>query len=686
MAAGRSPFLSRLRAHRLGDEDHGPRNRTVLAARSGAAVSLGDRLRFLGLQRRIMLFVVAGLAAVFGVLALQGLSAIDQATQLVFRERLATAYTTAGSIERDLGRVANDASQTSDELGLIAAGRPASGAADELLAHFGRVEPYPYFRVSGVWLLDGRGRLLEAAGQPSASALTGTSGASRTSALVAALPADAGSPAIGLAVAPVPGATAFASVAVRLAAGAASPLAILHLVSENATTDYEPANWDRAAGSAVPVAPAALSSPAGTAATFPGLVIAPGDAPAAGYHLEIVDPAGTVVLGIGADERPGGLSPHFAAIRELIADRSAGAMIHLPGPHDSFEPHVMAVVPLGPTVFTVVLEQPTDVALALPNQLRTRLILTIVIGFLAALLVAWVTTRHVVKPTEQLTRAARRMAAGDLSSPIDVQAEDEVGLLAESLDVMRLQLGAAQAAARRTTAELEERVAERTARLNQLLGQTIDAQEEERRRLARELHDETAQSLAALAITLDRARNDLPDAPASALARIVEARATSARLLDETRRLMMGLRPAVLDDMGLVPAIRWWAETALGDHGIEVSIEAPEAPPRLPGYLEVALFRLVQEAISNVVKHAEAHAVEIRLAFDETELEVRVSDDGRGFDVPAALAGHGPGGEHVGLLGMLERVRLLGGRLAIDSSAGAGTSVAVTVPIRAEAA
>jgi len=294
--------------------------------------------------------------------------------------------------------------------------------------------------------------------------------------------------------------------------------------------------------------------------------------------------------------------------------------------------------------------------------------------------VAWVTTRHVVKPTEQLTAAAERIARGDLASPIDVIAQDEVGELAESLDKMRLRLGAAYDAAERTNRELESRVAERTARLGQVLRNTISAQEEERRRLARELHDETAQRLAALSIALDRARDGL-DGSNPALARILEAKANASALLADTRRLILGLRPTVLDDLGLIPAIRWYCETYLAQEGIEVIIEAGKTPPRLASHTEVALFRIVQEAVNNVARHSGAGHARIEVRFDNAMVRVVVTDDGKGFDVAGVLDPSATVSESVGLLGMQERVNLLGGRLAISSTPGVGTSIAVEAPV-----
>jgi signal transduction histidine kinase len=340
----------------------------------------------------------------------------------------------------------------------------------------------------------------------------------------------------------------------------------------------------------------------------------------------------------------------------------------------------MAVVPISSTPLYLVLEQPVDAALALQSQLRDRLLVAIVLGFAATLAVAWMTTRRVVKPTEQLTAAATRMARGDLASPIETSARDEIGELAKSLDLMREHLLAARAADEATNQVLESRVAQRTARLGEVLRRTISAQEEERRRLARELHDETAQTLAALSIMLDRARDSLDDRPWQAAAHVREAKAVATRLLDETRRLILGLRPLVLDDMGLVPAVRWQCEATLGDGGLEATVDDRLGAMRLPRHVEVALFRIIQEAVTNVARHADARHVGITLSRDDDTVTVVVADDGRGFEVrrTAGIAGRF---DSVGLSGMAERVALLDGSIQVRSAPGAGTTIEVTVPL-----
>jgi signal transduction histidine kinase len=604
-----------------------------------------DRFRRLGLQKRIMLYVAAGLVLLFGVLAFVGLASIDEATQLVYQERLTTAHTTAGILERDLATAAARARKAATA---ASGSEPAAGMASNLLDDFADPDEFPFFRVSGVWVVDGRGEPLDSAGWPAPPPQPGAVERSVLSAL-------GGDYAVLRALGPVPGQLPFAAVAVRLGDQPGVGAVIVHTVSLNSRQSYVPAVHGR------PGFAEASPPPSATAA----------------YHLEVVGPDGIAVLGIGEDEEPGRPSTHFPAIQSLMAEQAAAALLHEPAAGQTFEPHVMAVVPLRRSPFYVVIEQPVDVALALPLQLRQRLLGLTALGFLATLLVAWITTRHVVKPTEELTAAAQRMAGGDLSSPIQVEAEDEVATLAESLETMRQRLQAAYAEVEHTNRELEGRVAERTARLGQLLRTTITAQEEERYRLARELHDETAQTLAALSIALDRARDSLDGGP-PALERIQEARGIAERLLAETRRLILGLRPALLDDLGLVPAIRWHCEHTFDAEGVAVSIEAETLSKRLPSHVEMALFRIVQEAVNNAYRHADARHVWVRLDMDDGLVRVVVRDDGHGFDVERVLGASGPSSS-VGLAGMQERVAILNGTLKIHSASG-GTEVVVHVP------
>jgi signal transduction histidine kinase len=598
----------------------------------------------------------------FGTLIFLGLRSIDEATALVREERLNAAYATAGFLERDFLHAARDAK--AEDTGLALADPQERGdAADRLLRHLSSVDSFPFFRVTGIWALAPDGLLLAQAGTP-----TITPGDTAISTVLERAMQSSDEVVIVPAPGTADGDVPFVTIVTRLASSTTStPMIIaIHTVSVNRVVLYDPTSWWQNGGTG---ADSGLTTENSRAT----------------YHLEVVSPEGRVVLGIGQDERPGTISPHVSAIENLMLGTHAGTLIHHAAPGEDFEPHLIAVVPLNSSGFHVVMEQPVDVALALPNRLRRQLMLATTIGFIITLLVAWVTTKRVVKPTEQLTAAAQRMADGDLDHPIDIRAQDEIGTLAQSLETMRQELVAASREIERTNQELESQVRERTARLGEVLGKVISAQEEERARLARELHDETAQTLGALSISLDRLRDALLNDPLHAMEHVTEAKSISNHLLEDTRRLILDLRPMALDDLGLAPAIRWYAETHLEERGVATTVEISQPSGRLTKYLEVSLFRIIQEAINNVAKHAGARHVAIRLAFQNSIAHVVVADDGRGFDVERVLSPGTPV-ERVGLLGMQERVRLLNGLLRIRSQPGEGTELSIEIPIVTESA
>jgi signal transduction histidine kinase len=211
----------------------------------------------------------------------------------------------------------------------------------------------------------------------------------------------------------------------------------------------------------------------------------------------------------------------------------------------------------------------------------------------------------------------------------------------------------------------------------ELLRRVVGAQESERQRVARELHDETGQSLTAIGLGLrgvthilrqdaDKAENNL---------RMLEG--LVARSLDELQRLISDLRPSHLDDLGLPAALRWYTNEIQNRLPLKINMEITGEPRELPTELKTAIFRIAQEALTNVIKHSGASNVNVRLCYQTDVVSLSVQDDGRGFDI---RSGPHPQRPTWGLLGMQERTTLLGGKLILRSEINQGTEVMISIP------
>jgi signal transduction histidine kinase len=231
-------------------------------------------------------------------------------------------------------------------------------------------------------------------------------------------------------------------------------------------------------------------------------------------------------------------------------------------------------------------------------------------------------------------------------------------------DVRLAETFAARAA---VAVELSERVA------RDALRRVVAAQELERQRLARELHDETGQALTSILLGLKPLEDST--SPDEARRRVAEVRELVVSTLQDVRRLAVELRPAALDDFGLASAVERLAQTFREQSGLRVDLEARLAEERLPSEVETALYRIVQEALTNIVKHSHATRVSILLTRRDASVAAVVEDDGEGFD-PSVDAQGG-----LGIVGMRERLALLGGRLAIESAPTAGTTLMAEVPL-----
>jgi len=211
------------------------------------------------------------------------------------------------------------------------------------------------------------------------------------------------------------------------------------------------------------------------------------------------------------------------------------------------------------------------------------------------------------------------------------------------------------------------------------LRQVLQAQEEERKRLARELHDSTSQRILLLTHGIDNVTNKAerysPPELKNELGRLYEL---SQQIYQNVKRYAQALRPSILDDLGLVSAIKWLAQETHNLSGIEIEVNTDILPPLSPE-AQLVLFRIVQQALNNIYRHSEASEATVTMQRQGDEIRVTITDDGKGFKLPQQLSEFASQGK-LGLTGMAERVQLIGGKLEVNSQEGKGTTVIVTVP------
>ena len=223
------------------------------------------------------------------------------------------------------------------------------------------------------------------------------------------------------------------------------------------------------------------------------------------------------------------------------------------------------------------------------------------------------------------------------------------------------------------------------ARIN-ALNQVVDAQEMERKRIARELHDATGQSLTAIGLGLRGVEMHIENSAApqpGLLEKVREIKTYSANALGELHGIIADLRPQILDDMGLAAALKWYVQNYQQRRSLPSELIVEGTPYRLPAEYETVLYRITQEALTNIAKHAHATRVAVTLNFSPAEVNLTVQDNGRGFNPDQTLQRNGRNAGW-GLLGMRERASLIGGHAIIESSPGQGARIRVTVPTSRE--
>jgi PAS domain S-box-containing protein len=290
---------------------------------------------------------------------------------------------------------------------------------------------------------------------------------------------------------------------------------------------------------------------------------------------------------------------------------------------------------------------------------------------------------HTYYDAVRLTKDGRRIDVSVTLSPLKDSVGQFVGVSKIIRDISERKR--AQVLLQQALDHLEMKVQERTAELSsansslrELSGRLMHVQEEERSRLARDLHDEVGQLLTALKIDLQELQHG--EIGQGRLGSLTDSLELVDRLLAQVRNLALDLRPSILDDLGLVSALRWYANRQAERNGWTLSFSAEGMVGRVPVPIEVACFRAAQEALTNVARHARAKAIDLTLRRQDQEVTLIIQDDGVGFDVPSARQ-RAQVGESIGLLGIEERARLAGGRLMISSTRGQGCRIELHFPI-----
>jgi signal transduction histidine kinase len=356
---------------------------------------------------------------------------------------------------------------------------------------------------------------------------------------------------------------------------------------------------------------------------------------------------------------------------------------------------MLAFSPLREAPWGISIREPEKVVFAPSSNLKKKFLILGLVSTGSALLFALGMSKSIVTPVKSLIRATKRISEGDLSAPLTITSGDEIGILSESFDDMRLKLADSLDRIQKYNAELETRVIERTKELQQsrkrltnLLHEVIRAQEDERKRIARELHDETSQAIAALGMSIEIAAIAHREKALSP-ENFSELGGKVSQLLEGINMTIQNLRPPVLDDLGLESAVRWLLERHLADKGVTYHLITCEEFQAFLSYdravdekAVLTLFRIIQESIINISKHARASHVNISLFHEDGRVKICVEDDGVGFDVNGIMRDADIGlNAGYGMLGLRERVALLDGTLDIRSVPGAGTGVEITMPL-----
>ncbi|MHB1418531.1 MAG: sensor histidine kinase [Bacillota bacterium] len=326
-------------------------------------------------------------------------------------------------------------------------------------------------------------------------------------------------------------------------------------------------------------------------------------------------------------------------------------------------------------------EEDATMSRSVATHTKSLLTLALLIAAIIEIALGLYLGRSISNGLSTLLNATHRVAQGDLSYPINWTAPDEFGQLTRSFNFMlRSLINARQenTLLHQSSLQMSD---DRIRLLRERLSQVVKAQEDERQRVARELHDQAGQVLTAINLGLGRIEKlaestNMKDEAAS-------LRALTISTMDEIRNLARDLRPSMLDELGLIPAIRQYAKEFSRRTDLPVTLKLSPLPDRLPTEFEITVFRVIQEGLTNIAKHACATEAKIIIAAGPDCIHAQVEDNGVGFNVNAAFSNKNK--KSLGLFGIQERLALIGGPVDIQSTPGDGTVLSLTIPLLAAA-
>jgi signal transduction histidine kinase len=294
------------------------------------------------------------------------------------------------------------------------------------------------------------------------------------------------------------------------------------------------------------------------------------------------------------------------------------------------------------------------------------LAVVLVVGLIAVAIVVALGVQRVTDPIQNLVTQTRQVTAGDYDAQVNLSRIKEIRELGMAFN------------------EMVEQIRRYRAGVRQYVADVTQTQEEERKRIARELHDDTVQSLIAIGQRLELIKETLAE-PAEARARLSEVRTMVTGSIASVRQFSRDLRPLALEDLGLMAAMQYLVNQLAQSTGIEVNFEVEGPIEGLSNDMEVAIYRILQETLNNVRKHADATEVDVLAHFDDDQVTLTVADNGRGFEVPEAMTDFASSGSF-GVMGLQERAQLFGGNVTVQSQPQVGTVVHMVMSRRPDPA